>query len=617
MRVSLTLFFIVEPPNYQYMACYLAASLRNNLPDDVELVGYCPDHHYSQLDKDAVETLRRLRVDLRTFKAENRFEPAYPHGNKILAALEPRGTLNSGFMDSDILMLKDTDPKDWIKRGYVSASVAASMYWAKQNIWKDLYDLFDMDVPEERVMLMRDKRFPRVPYYSSGFVVFPERATKTRPRFADIWMETAQKIDGDPRIQNKRPYLDQMSLPIAIKRAGLKWNELPEKHHYILGGSLRGEPFPKDQDIHTVHYRKWDVLKEAGLARHGYQGLIRQTGTRRVSNIFNYDATTRKPISDDIQTGRTDSDPKEVPKAAVRLGADASKAGGAAITMVYQDYVFLKRWLGYYGAQFGRENLYILNHGDDAGVRELAQGANLIPVPRPEDKSRFDNRRWAALSSYANGLTFYYNWIICGDVDELVIVHPDKKLALIEYLNAKLDLPNAPKVISPFAIEIVHTPALEADALEEDAPILALRRNFRINTNYAKPCITRRPVQFSKGGHGCNIEDVTLDPDLFLLHLRYFDDALSRARLLSRKSWIEDKNGPLEGSERSKQSWDAGVESFDNLSKRTPVAVQSEFPEIVDMMVKGRMRASTGNWFWKNYRSKDLYRLPDSFADIV
>ena len=27
--LGLTLYFIVEPPNYQYIACYLAASLRD------------------------------------------------------------------------------------------------------------------------------------------------------------------------------------------------------------------------------------------------------------------------------------------------------------------------------------------------------------------------------------------------------------------------------------------------------------------------------------------------------------------------------------------------------------------------------------------------------------
>ncbi|MGB0799982.1 MAG: hypothetical protein ACPGRD_11760, partial [Planktomarina sp.] len=52
---SLTLFFIVEAPQYQYMACYLAASIRQNMPAEVKLVGYCPSHKMDELDPAAIE----------------------------------------------------------------------------------------------------------------------------------------------------------------------------------------------------------------------------------------------------------------------------------------------------------------------------------------------------------------------------------------------------------------------------------------------------------------------------------------------------------------------------------------------------------------------------------
>jgi hypothetical protein len=35
---SLTLYFIIQPPSYLYMACHLAASIRTHLPADVELI---------------------------------------------------------------------------------------------------------------------------------------------------------------------------------------------------------------------------------------------------------------------------------------------------------------------------------------------------------------------------------------------------------------------------------------------------------------------------------------------------------------------------------------------------------------------------------------------------
>lgn len=293
--MSLTLFFIVEAPSYQYMACYLAASIRKHMSPDVQLVGYCPAHKMDQVDPAAVETLRRMRCDVRPMETEGKFSPDYPHGNKILSCLEPRDTEFSGFVDSDVLMIRDNTLENLVKPGHVSASVAASMYWAPQTVWDQIYGGLGMQVPEDRVMLMRDKRKPMIPYYSSGFVLFPEtHRTDDGMSFPQVWMDTAQKVDAIEGLQNKRPYLDQMSLPLAIKRAGLEWNELVEEQHFILGGVLKGKPFPKDRDIYTVHYRKWDVLKENELAEQGYRNLQQAVGTRRVSNVFD------KPLPDGI-----------------------------------------------------------------------------------------------------------------------------------------------------------------------------------------------------------------------------------------------------------------------------------------------------------------------------
>lgn len=293
--MSLTLFFIVEAPTYQYLACYLAASIRQCMPDDVELVGYCPAHKMDALDPAAIETLRRLRCEVRPMEVQGKFDPEYPHGNKLIACLQERDTEFSGFMDSDVLMISKNVLENLAKPGHVSASVAASMYWAPQTVWDTIYGGLGMEVPKQRVMLMRDKRKPMIPYFSSGFVVFPEQyRTPDGQSFAQVWMDTAQKIDAIEGLDNKRPYLDQMSLPLAILRAGLKWNELPEEQHFILGGSLRGKPFPTDREIYTVHYRQWEVLKENGLAEQGYNGLRTSVGTRRVSGIF------EKPLPDGI-----------------------------------------------------------------------------------------------------------------------------------------------------------------------------------------------------------------------------------------------------------------------------------------------------------------------------
>ncbi len=610
MTHSLTLFFIVEPPSYQYMACYLAASIRQHFPSDVELVGYCPANRMGEVDPAAIETLRRMRCEVRPFETEGKFNPAYPHGNKLLACLEPRETDYSGFVDSDVLFIRDNAVENLVQPGHVSASVAASMYWAPQTVWKKIYAGLGMTVPKERVMLMRDKRKPMVPYYSSGFVLFPEGKLEGLDQtFPEVWMETAQSIDAIEDLDNKRPYLDQMSLPLAIKRAGLNWNELVEEQHFILGGSLRGQPFPKDRKIYTVHYRKWDVLKENELSEHGYKALRRQTGTRRVSKIWGCE------LPEGIAPAPSAKEQTPVkPKTA---GPDPSKADIAAVTMVHEDHFFLDRWVRYYEGQIGRQNIYILRHGEDAEIDRIAKGCNIVHLPNPDDKSGFDRRRWTGLSRFASGLTLYYNWVICNDVDEIIAVDPDAGDTLSGYLNKAFESGKPPAVISPFAVEIVHTPKTEKDPITDDTPILSVRRNFRLNSNYSKPCITRGRIGFSVGQHGSNQKNVTLDPHLYLFHLRYVDDTLSRERLLRRQAWIEEKNGSIKDTKRKKSTWDQGEEGFDILSNQEPVEETIDFPDFRKKMIEGRSQAaSTGNWFFRNMRSKELYRLPPRFAKL-
>ena len=142
-----------------------------------------------------------------------------------------------------------------------------------------------------------------------------------------------------------------------------------------------------------------------------------------------------------------------------------------------------------------------------------------------------------------------------------------------------------------------------------------MRRNFRINSNYAKPCLIRRRIKFSVGGHGSNIADVRLDPQLWLFHLRYMDDAISTARLRDRQAFIAGKTGTPAGA--SSSTWAQGTAGFERLRAMTPEAERAEFPEMVERMQAGRQQAaSTGNWFFGPVKSRGLYRLPERFATL-
>jgi len=284
---TLTVFFIVEPPEYELMACYLAASLREQFGQTVTLVGYCPAPKLDTVSKDVRVVLERLGCDLRGFAVEGRFDPPYPHGNKLLATLEPRDTEFSCFMDSDVLCIRPNLVENIVMPGHVSLSKAASMNWAPQTIWNKIYATCGMELPTERFHLMRQKRgATKVPYFSSGLFTFPEQhRTKDGKSFPQVWMDVAQTLDANPELPKKRPYLDQMSMPLAIRAAGLDWNILPEEQHYILGGMSRGEPLPEGINIYTVHYRQWQILKEVNLARNAKNMLQTHAGVRRLAQV--------------------------------------------------------------------------------------------------------------------------------------------------------------------------------------------------------------------------------------------------------------------------------------------------------------------------------------------
>ena len=87
---DLTIIYIVEPPDYEIMACSLLASIRTHFPPSVKAVGYCPAHRYDELHPAVHIAHEMMNAEIRPFQTEGRFDPAYPHGNKILAAREKR-----------------------------------------------------------------------------------------------------------------------------------------------------------------------------------------------------------------------------------------------------------------------------------------------------------------------------------------------------------------------------------------------------------------------------------------------------------------------------------------------------------------------------------------------
>ena len=201
----------------------------------------------------------------------------------------------------------------------------------------------------------------------------------------------------------------------------------------------------------------------------------------------------------------------------------------AAVTMVWNDDWFLRRWVKYYGPLIGEQNLYVVSHGPNPGLEEIVGEANVIDVPRDPGDVHFDRRRWGFLSSYASALTHYHDAVICLDVDELLVPTHER----ISFAEAIANMEgDATRCVPGFELFPTDASPDMVDGADHIAPYMA---GAQFSPFYSKSGIIFRPVEFFPGAHGMIGEKPALSTDLALMHLRY-----SNLRELERRNLVRE-----------------------------------------------------------------------------
>ena len=95
----------------------------------------------------------------------------------------------------------------------------------------------------------------------------------------------------------------------------------------------------------------------------------------------------------------------------------------AFITMVYKDYDHLRKWVQRHSTWTDRSNLYVLSHGGDVAHHRIADGAQVIDIPR-EDLARFDRKRANLMFRLRREIEADYDIVFQTDVDELLFQDP-------------------------------------------------------------------------------------------------------------------------------------------------------------------------------------------------
>jgi hypothetical protein len=285
------------------------------------------------------------------------------------------------------------------------------------------------------------------------------------------------------------------------------------------------------------------------------------------------------------------------------------------MTMVYGDHFFLRRWYEYYRAQIGAENLFVLSHGNDPEHHAIACEANVIGIPRDPSMQGFDVRRWQMMGLFASGLLSYYDRMIVADVDEIVIVDPAAAPGLVAYLARIFPDPlAAPPNVAPLGLELVHIPAEEPLPIVDGQTILSRRRTFRPNRNYSKPCVIGGLTVFSAGGHTNNLGLRFMPDDMYLIHLKYFDNRTVSARAWQRRRIVEEAARLRPGVRI--QGWHRIIRTYREMVANARIAGEDVELAAYRAAMKRQVEKGPNRYVWGPAQDDALYRLPERFGTV-
>jgi len=256
MAAGFNILICAQGGRLEYEAVLFAASLRDTNPDftgKLFVAAPAPGPKWPnapQMSEPVIDLLGQLGAEVVPFENEH-FGESYPYGNKI----EGLKVLPEGepfvFFDTDTLITGDlaTVPFDFERP---SASLRREGTWPEielygpgyTEIWKSLYDLFDLDFESSLDLSQPDEYWQRYLYFNAGYFYYrcPREFCELFTRFAT----TIRDTPPDPLVcQSLDPWLDQIALPLVIHALGGGKDTLP-------AGYLDGEV--------SCHYRMLPLL---------------------------------------------------------------------------------------------------------------------------------------------------------------------------------------------------------------------------------------------------------------------------------------------------------------------------------------------------------------------
>lgn len=270
--------------------------------------------------------------------------------------------------------------------------------------------------------------------------------------------------------------------------------------------------------------------------------------------------------------------------------------------MVRNDDFYLEKWIEYYGAQLGKENLYIFFDGKDQVIAPFCDGTHASledkigtqVIEAEKGRLKFLSAKAAELMSQG------YDIVIGVDADEIIVVDPKRGESLVEYLSkAKIKTS-----LSALGLDFGQRLGEEGNITSEQ-PFLRQRHYAQIGTRYTKPSILSEPCVWGSGFHRIKKHNFHIGKDLYLLHFGYFD----MKRLEDRFS-DQDRLSQGWGKHMKKRS--RTIRYATELKARN-FERWTGFARICQTLVRPPYALNKPAMF----ELRIVVRIPDRFADIV
>ena len=200
------------------------------------------------------------------------------------------------------------------------------------------------------------------------------------------------------------------------------------------------------------------------------------------------------------------------------MANDSTKRIGV-ISMVRKDEFFIPKWINYYGAQFGYENLFLILDGHDQPFPGEHEKINVLRLPHQSlGRERGDRNRSKIISYLAKVLFYRYDIVIAHDIDEFLVIDPDKHLSLAGYLQR----PVSSSSLSALGLDVGQHRELELP-IDPNRPFLEQRSFAHVSARYTKPVVATAPLTWGSGFHRVRGKNFRIDPNLFLFHFGMVD----------------------------------------------------------------------------------------------